>query len=155
MRMTCKCKNTIKVKTTSSLFLSKMIANYEWALRTKSQSKENMKTPHTLGTPTNNESTTIKSHHFRRPLPQRICGNRKRSKQSTNADQRSIETVFSIAFCRQSGDILSPVGRQNGNQNSVSNDFLSTFVDNINVFDCRLSGVIAFFFNNHCNCTTM
>ena len=105
--MPWKCKNTIKVKTTSSLFLSKMIANYEWALGTKSQSKENMKTPHTLGTSTNNESTTIKSHHFRRPLPQRICGNRKRFKQSTNADQRSIETVFSIAICRQSGDKMA------------------------------------------------
>ena len=29
----------------------------------------------------------------------------------------------------------------NGNQNSVSNDFLSTFVDITNVFDCRPSGV--------------
>ena len=26
-------------------------------------------------------------------------------------------------------------------KNSVSNDFLSTFVDSINVFDCRLPGV--------------
>ena len=26
-------------------------------------------------------------------------------------------------------------------ENSVSNDFWSTFVDNINIFDCRLSGV--------------
>ena len=25
-------------------------------------------------------------------------------------------------------------------ENSVSNDFLSKFVDSINVFDCRLSG---------------
>ena len=31
-------------------------------------------------------------------------GNRKRSQQSTNADQKSMETVFSIAICRQSGD---------------------------------------------------
>ena len=26
-------------------------------------------------------------------------------------------------------------------KNTVSNDFLSMFVDSINVFDCRLSGV--------------
>ena len=26
-------------------------------------------------------------------------------------------------------------------ENSVSNDFLSTFIDSINIFDCRLSGV--------------
>ena len=37
---------------------------------------------------------------------------------------------------------LSPVGRQMAIENSVSNDCLSTFVDNINVFDCRLSFVI-------------
>ena len=29
-------------------------------------------------------------------------------------------------------------------ENSVSNDFLSTFVDSINVFDCRLPGVLMF-----------
>ena len=29
---------------------------------------------------------------------------RKRSLHSTNADQKSLETVFLIAFCRQSGD---------------------------------------------------
>ena len=48
----------------------------------------------------------------------RICDNRKRSKQSTNADQKSLETVF------------------------YSSDLLSTFVDRINIFDCRLSGVV-------------
>ena len=26
-------------------------------------------------------------------------------------------------------------------ENSVSNDVLSTFIDSVNVFDCRLSGV--------------
>ena len=31
----------------------------------------------------------------------RVGGNRKRNQQSTNADQKSIETVFSIAICRQ------------------------------------------------------
>ena len=34
----------------------------------------------------------------------RTGGNRKRSKQSMNADNNSLETVFSIAMCRQSGD---------------------------------------------------
>ena len=37
-------------------------------------------------------------------ISHRVGGNRKRSKQSTNADQKSLETVFSIAICRQSGD---------------------------------------------------
>ena len=32
---------------------------------------------------------------------------------------------------------LSPVGRQMVIKNSVSNDFLSTFVDSIKVFDCQ------------------
>ena len=31
-------------------------------------------------------------------------GNRKRSQQSTDADQKSIETVFSIPICRHTGD---------------------------------------------------
>ena len=33
-----------------------------------------------------------------------VGGNRKRYQQSTNADQKSIEIVFSIAICRQWGD---------------------------------------------------
>ena len=33
-----------------------------------------------------------------------VRGNRKRYQQSTNADQKSIETVFLIAICRQWGD---------------------------------------------------
>ena len=41
-----------------------------------------------------------------------------------------LETVFSIVICRQMAI-----------ENSDSNDFLSTFVDTINVFDCRLPGV--------------
>ena len=36
----------------------------------------------------------------------RIGGNGKRSKQSTNADQKSLGTVFSIAICCQLGDKL-------------------------------------------------
>ena len=46
---------------------------------------------------------------------------------------KSLETVFSIAICRQ-------FWRQMAIENSVSNDFC-TFVDSINVFECRLSGV--------------
>ena len=37
-------------------------------------------------------------------------------------------------------------------ENTVSNNFLSTFVDSINVFDCRLSGVVWLvirYFNGH------
>ena len=37
---------------------------------------------------------------------------------------------------------LSPVGRQMAIENSVSNDFfLSSYVDSIKIFDCRLPGV--------------
>ena len=38
------------------------------------------------------------------PFSYLIGGNRKCSKQSTNADQNSLETVFLFAICRQSGD---------------------------------------------------
>ena len=33
----------------------------------------------------------------------------------------------------------------NGNPNSVSNDFWSMYVDSIDVFDCRLSGVVSLY----------
>ena len=39
-----------------------------------------------------------------RPESHRVGDNRKRSTQSTNTDQKSLETVFLIAICRQSGD---------------------------------------------------
>ena len=42
---------------------------------------------------------------------------------------------------------LSPVGRQMAIENSVSIDFLSTFVDSINVFDCRQSDVYMYKLN--------
>ena len=48
----------------------------------------------------------------------------------TNADQKLIETVFSIAICRPTGE------------NTVSIDFLSMFLDSIGFFDCRLPGVV-------------
>ena len=37
-------------------------------------------------------------------LSHRVGGNRKRSLQSTNVDHKSLETMFSIAICRQSDD---------------------------------------------------
>ena len=51
-----------------------------------------------------------------------------------NADHKSLEKMFSIV-------ILSSVGLQMAIKNSVSNDLRSTFVDSINVLDCRLSEV--------------
>ena len=47
---------------------------------------------------------SCQSHRCWHTVSHRIGSNRKRSEQSTNADQKSIETVFSIAICRQSGD---------------------------------------------------
>ena len=38
------------------------------------------------------------------PLSYRTGGNRKRSEQSMNAVHKSLETVFSIAICRELGD---------------------------------------------------
>ena len=43
-------------------------------------------------------------HNELQLIPHRVGGNRKRSFQSTNVDQKSLETAFSIAICRQSGD---------------------------------------------------
>ena len=50
------------------------------------------------------------------PTSHRVGGNRKRSSQSINADQKSIETVFFDCH-------LSPVERQMTIENSVSNNF--------------------------------
>ena len=55
----------------------------------------------------------------------RVGDNRKRYQQATNADKKSIKTVFSIAIVAS----------------LFSNDFRSTFLDSIDVFDCRLPGV--------------
>ena len=60
--------------------------------------------------------------HLQNQLNRHHCGfttdwrQSKRSKQSTNPDEKSLETVFTIA-------ILSPVGRQMAIENSVSNYF--------------------------------
>ena len=42
---------------------------------------------------------------IRVPISHRVGDNQKRSDQSTDADQKSLETVFLIAICRPSGDI--------------------------------------------------
>ena len=54
--------------------------------------------------------------------------------QSMNADQKSLQPVFSIDNCRQSGDLCQ-------SKTLCFYYFWSTFVDNIDVFDCHLSGV--------------
>ena len=46
---------------------------------------------------------------------------------------------------------MSAVWWQMAIENSVSNDFLSTLLDSIGIFDCRLPGVILLFFNNEIN----
>ena len=45
--------------------------------------------------------------------------------------------------------ILIAADATNGNQNIISNVFCSTFVDSINVFDCRLSGVRSLLRKSH------
>ena len=48
-------------------------------------------------------------------ISHRVGGNRKHYQQSMNGDQKSIETVFLIAICRQCGDMAI--------KNTVSIDF--------------------------------
>ena len=45
--------------------------------------------------------------HPQRLPTNRVGGNRKRNQQSTNADQKSKETVFFIAIFRHTGDSVS------------------------------------------------
>ena len=54
-------------------------------------------------------------------------------KLSENIDKKTLETVFLIAVCRQSGDKWQ--------SKLVYSDFLSKSVNSINIFDCRLSSV--------------
>ena len=62
---------------------------------------------------------------------------RRQSKTRLTIDDRGSKIARNGVFdCH-----LSPVGRQMTIENSVSNDFASTFVDSINVFDCSLSSV--------------
>ena len=76
----------------------------------------------------------------------RVGGNRKHYQQSTNAEQKSIETVFSIATCRQWGDkrqskTLFQWGDKRQSKTLFLSIFLSTFLKSIGVFDCRIPGV--------------
>ena len=57
------------------------------------------------------------------PWSHRVGGNLKHSKQSTTVHEK-------------------PFGRQIAIERSVSNNFLSTFVDSINIFDCLLPSVM-------------
>ena len=63
----------------------------------------------------------------------------KQSKTLLSIDERGlliIDRYNIVVNCH-----LSSVRRQMAIESSVSNDFLSTFVDSINIFDCRLSRV--------------
>ena len=66
-------------------------------------------------------------------LSHRIGSNKKQSKQSMNAVNKLLETVFVIAIC-----CLSDYKQQS---KILLLTILNTFVDSINVFDCRLSSV--------------
>ena len=68
------------------------------------------------------------------PLSYRTGGNRKRS---SSIDEHGSQIARNSVFDSH----LSPVGRQTAIKNSVFNDLRSTFVESINVFDCRLSKV--------------
>ena len=63
-----------------------------------------------------------------------LSPDRRQSKALLTIDERGSKTARnSVLDCH-----LSPVWRQMAIENSVSNDFLSTFFDIINVFDCPL-----------------
>ena len=70
----------------------------------------------------------------------------KRSDNTTG--RRQSKTLSTIDECGPKIDIkivfdchLLPVWRQMAIKNSVSNDFLSTFLDSIGIFDCGLPSV--------------
>ena len=72
--------------------------------------------------------------------------------QSTNADQNSLETVFSIAICRQSRQsfqlqlVASRDWRQIAIENYISTDFLYLLSSIVLTFsECRLFGVFTGF----------
>ena len=67
----------------------------------------------------------------------RLTPNRRQSKTLLTIDERGSKIARNGVF----GCHLSSIGQQMTIENSVSNDFWSTFVDRINAFDCRLSRV--------------
>ena len=69
--------------------------------------------------------------------------------QTNTPGRRQSKTLLSIDKCwskiarNSASDChLSPVGWQMAIENSISNDFLSTLVDSINILDNRLPGVV-------------
>ena len=85
------------------------------------------------------KSTLVTSPLFARlstpAVMKRIGGNRKHYQQSTNADQKSIKTVFSIAMCRQCWDKWQL-------KTLFLKIILTMFLDGIGVFHCHLHGVV-------------
>ena len=79
------------------------------------------------------------------------CATSKREWKAFKRYRLHTESTTIIARNSIFDSHFSPVGRKMAIENSVSNDFylvvrfLSTFVNNINVFDCRLSGVVKAF----------
>ena len=59
-----------------------------------------------------------------------------------NADNKLLETVFVIAIC-----CLSDYKQQS----KIMLQYLTTFVDSINVFDCRLSSVFLIYWRRSQN----
>ena len=66
-----------------------------------------------------------------------ITPGRRQSKTLSTIDERGSKIDRNSVFDSH----LSPVWRQMAIENTVSIDFLSTFLDSIGVFDCRLPGV--------------
>ena len=67
-----------------------------------------------------------------------ITPDRQQSKTLLTIDERGSKITRNSVFI----SIYGPTGKKKAFKNSVSNNFWSTFVDSINIFDCHLSGVI-------------
>ena len=76
---------------------------------------------------------------------------RRQSKMLLTMDERGSKIDRNSVFdCH-----LSPVGRQMAIKNSVSNNLLSAFVGSINIFHCRLPGVVSLANCYHFHCLTL
>ena len=62
------------------------------------------------------------------------------------ADNKLLETVFVIAIC-----CLSDYKQQSNNPKYCYLQYLTTFADSINVFDCRLSSVFLIYWRRSQN----
>ena len=84
---------------------------------------------------------------LKRTSPRYICWTKDNLKSyckqlHKNLIKHSIFTEILIAIVASRATHANrKIGRQMAIENPVSNDFWSTFVDRINVFDCRISGV--------------